>query len=296
MKRVLLLGGDGLLGSHLYLALRDHCALTLTLHGSVDRYPPGLFSGARVEAGLEAGDWPRLERLFAELRPNWVLNAIGLVKRDAAADPCASLLANTLLPHRLADLCARHGGRLLQFSTDCVFSGARGAYRENDLPDNPDWHGRCKALGEPVGEHVLVLRTSFIGLELGCRRSLLDWFLAHEHVVHGYRKARWSGFSVHETARLTRRLIDAAHPLHGTWHVAGTPISKYELLTRLAERLPERRFQVVPDDSFVCDRTLDGSAFAARTGYTPPDWDDQLDELVADIRRRWRPDSLACWI
>lgn len=296
MRRVLLLGADGLLGSHLYLALRDHCALTLTLHGPAGRHPPALFSGARVEVGVDAGDPLRLDRLVAESRPDWVLNAIGLVKREAAADPCASLLANTLLPHRLAALCARYGGRLLQFSTDCVFSGVRGAYRENDLPDNPDWHGRCKALGEPVGEHVLVLRTSFIGLELDCRRSLLDWFLAHEHVVHGYRQARWSGFSAHEIGRLAKRLIDAAEPLHGTWHVAGTPLSKFELLTRLAQRLPERGFQVVPDDSFVCDRTLDGSAFAARTGYAPPDWDVQLDELVADIRRRWRPEGPAYWV
>ncbi len=296
MKRVLLLGADGLLGSHLYLALRDRCALTVTLHGSADRYPPALFSNARVEAGVDAGDGPRLERLFAGLRPDWVLNAIGLVKREAAADPCASLVANTLLPHHLSALCARHGGRLLQFSTDCVFSGARGTYRETDLPDNPDWHGRCKALGEPVGTHVLVLRTSFIGLELGCRLSLLDWFLRHEGRVVGYRQALWSGLSAREVGRLAGRLIQAADPLHGTWHVAGVPLSKYELLTRLAQRLPERRFQVVPDDSFACDRTLDGSAFAARTGYAPPDWDEQLDELVADIRCRWRRDGPAYWV
>ena len=174
MSQVLLLGGDGLLGSHLYLALRGQCALTVTLHGAADRYPATLFAGAQVESGVDAGDSARLERLFAVQRPDWVLNAIGLVKRDAALDPCASLVANTLLPHRLAALCARYGARLLQFSTDCVFSGARGAYRELDPPDNSDWHGRCKALGELAGAHVLVLRTSFIGLELACRRSLLD--------------------------------------------------------------------------------------------------------------------------
>ena len=295
MSRILLLGGDGLLGSHLYLALRGQSDLALTLHGREEDYPAGLFAGARVEAGVGACDGARLERLIAELRPAWVLNAIGLVKRDAAADACASLEANTLLPHRLATLCAHHGARLLHFSTDCVFAGTRGAYRESDPPDNRDWHGRCKALGEPLGTHILVLRTSFIGLELGCRRGLLDWFLAQEGRVPGYRRARWSGLTAHEVGRIARRLVDAAEPLSGTWHVAGVPLCKFELLTRLAQRLPERGLEVVADDAFVCDRTLNGSAFAVRTGYAAPDWDAQLDELATDIRRRWRRGQPAYW-
>lgn len=295
MSRVLLLGGDGLLGSHLYLALRDRCELSLTLHGRREDHPPALFAGAHVETGVDAGDCARLERLLADQRPDWVLNAIGLVKRDAAADACASLEANTLLPHRLAALCARHGARLLHFSTDCVFSGVRGAYCESDLPDNPDWHGRCKALGEPAGAHVLVLRTSFIGLELGCRRSLLNWFLNHEGRVVGYCRARWSGLSAHEVARVVGQLTESNEPLSGTWHVAGGGLSKFELLTQLARSLPERRLVVVPDETFVCDRTLDGSAFAARTGYVAPSWEAQCEELAADIRRRWRRDRPAYW-
>ncbi len=295
MSRVLIFGADGILGSHLYLGLKDAHDLCVTLHGADGRYPQRLFDQARVEYGVAAGESGKVAEVIRAYRPDWVINAVGLVKRDLAIDPFASLEANTLFPHLLARLCAENSAKLMHFSTDCVFSGSRGMYRETDRPDCQDWHGRCKALGEPQGAHVLVLRTSFIGLEMACKRSLVEWFLAQKGVVRGYRKAIWSGLPGIEVGRLVDFLLRFSSPLNGLWHVATTPISKYDLLTALNDRLGARGVTVQADDSFVCDRSLDGSKFAERTGYIPPSWESLLDELAEDVRCRWVADAPSYW-
>ena len=295
MSRVLVFGGDGLLGSHLYQELHDKCELAVTLHGSLSDFPEGLFAGAHVIERVDAADDTVVTASIAAFRPDWIINAIGLVKRDRAGNRVASLQANTLFPHLLAQLSLERGARLMHFSTDCVFSGERGMYRESDRADCQEWHGLCKALGEPIGESVLVLRTSFVGLELRCRRSLIEWFLAQRGRVPGYRRALWSGLTAAEIARVVIALISREEALAGLWHVAGQPISKFDLLTALNVRLNERGVSVIPDDSFVCDRRLDGGAFQQHVGYTPPEWGVMLDELADDIRCRWHPDRPAYW-
>lgn len=284
MRRVLVFGGDGLIGHYLLAGLAKEHAVGGTLHGAWEEYPADYPAGPIAAWGVDAADERRLCEVLDDFRPDWAINAIGLVKRPRADDAVASLEVNALFPHRLSKACGERGVRLLHFSTDCVFAGSRGRYRESDLPDNPDWHGCCKALGDPAGEHVLVLRTSFIGLELSCRRSLLEWFLAQRGEVPGYTHAIWSGVTAAELVRVVGMLLARRPAPHGLWHLAGpTPISKYELLCGLNRRLGERGVTVVPDDSFVCDRSLDGNAFNQEFSYEPPSWDAMLDELAAEI-------------
>lgn len=295
MKRVLIFGGDGLLGSHLYLALKDAHELGVTLHRDAPGYPSSLFAAASVIAGVAAGNAARVSSALDTFRPDWVINAIGLTKRPLASDPYASLEANALFPHLLARLCVERSIRMLHFSTDGVYCGRTGHYSEEDLPDCLDWYGRCKLLGEPHAPNVLVLRTAFIGLELNYKLNLLEWFLARGQVAPGYRKVLWSGFSAFEIGRVSALLIGMESPLSGIWHLASQPVSKFELLQRLSARLPERQIMVVADDSVSCDRSLNGDAFNTLTGYVPPTWDVMLDELADDIRRRWVPDGPCYW-
>ena len=295
MSRVLILGGDGLLGSHLYLAMKNICEVRLTLHSETPGYPDRLFAAAHMVPGVAANDRAKLATVFDDFRPDWAINAIGLTKRPLSREPFASLEANTLFPHLLAGLCAEYSARMIHFSTDGIFSGRAGHYSETDSPDCMDWYGRCKFLGEPCGSHVLSLRTAFIGLELACKKSLVEWFLSQRGSVPGYRKAIWSGLTAIEIGRLVGRLVQRTEPLSGLWHVATPAISKFELLTSLNNRLGDRGVVVVPDDSFVCNRSLDGSAFAQQSGYVPPSWDEMLDELAEDIRQRWVPDAPSYW-
>jgi dTDP-4-dehydrorhamnose reductase len=170
-------------------------------------------------------------------------------------------------------------------STDCVFSGRHGNYRETDIPDPVDLYGRTKLLGEVEAPQCLTIRTSIIGLELANRTGLVEWFLRQSGRIPGFRKAIWSGFTTNELARLVSRLVENHPTLVGIWHVSSEPISKYELLRTLNEQLG-RQNVVVPDDSVVIDRSLSSENFQAATKYEAPTHQAMLTELASEIRQR----------
>lgn len=224
----------------------------------------------------------------ARYSPEAIVNAAGVVKqRQAASDPLASIEVNALFPHRLARLCHALGARLVNISTDCVFSGRRGSYAESDAPDPVDLYGRSKLLGEVADDRQCVtLRTSMIGLELGRRQGLVEWFLASRGKIRGFRRAVFSGLTTLELARVVGRILGGHPELYGLCHVAAEPIDKYTLLTRLASALRRDDIEIEPDDGVVCDRSLSAEALRRATGYSAPSWDAMLDELVKAIQAR----------
>lgn len=285
--RILILGGDGMLGHRLVRSWRERHEVVPTLRrdrGDYPGLPPEVASLARHGVDLLAPD--ALPEVLAEVRPDLVVNAAGLVKqRRDAHDALPSLRINSLHPHRLALLCRLAGARMVHLSTDCVFSGRKGRYTEQDLPDPPDLYGRSKLLGEVEAPGCLTLRTSMIGLELGRKSSLVEWFLAQTGPVKGYARALFSGFITAELARAIEHLSTQAEPPEGLWHLAMPPISKYDLLMGLKVRLG-LPIEIERDEAFSCDRSLDASALYARTTYRPPTWEASLDELAAEIRDR----------
>jgi dTDP-4-dehydrorhamnose reductase len=178
------------------------------------------------------------------------------------------------------------GARVMHVSTDCVFSGKRGRYTEDDLPDPIDLYGRSKLLGELEQEGCLTLRTSIIGLELQGRQALVEWALSQSGTIQGFRGALYSGLTTAELTRVVESLMTRNPDLHGVWHVASQPISKYDLLVDLFARLGRTDVEVIPDDTFVCDRTLRGDRFNRVMAYRPPAWSTMLDELSISIRAR----------
>jgi dTDP-4-dehydrorhamnose reductase len=220
---------------------------------------------------------------MAACRPQTVINAIGVVKQRAEAnDAIQSLEINALLPHRLAVLCEAAGARLIHFSTDCVFSGRRGKYRETDVPDAEDLYGRTKYLGEPGGEHCVTLRTSFIGRELTRKTGLLEWFLAQRGTIRGYTKAIFSGFTTLEMTRIIEKVLTTP-VLSGVYHVSSEPISKFDLLVMIRDALGLTT-EIEPYDELQCDRSLDSSRFREALAYRPPGWKAMVEELAQDIR------------
>jgi dTDP-4-dehydrorhamnose reductase len=207
------------------------------------------------------------------------------VKRHPEApDPVACIGVNALFPHRLGAVCARHGVRLIQLSTDCVFSGRRGGYRECDPPDPEDLYGRSKLLGELDRPGCLTLRTSMIGRELGRQRGLLEWFLAQRGgAVRGFRRAIFTGLTTPALSRILVRVIGEHPGLAGIWHVGSEPISKHDLLVGVRDGAG-LDIRIAPDDTYACDRSLDSTRFRRATGITPPSWVEMLDELCAELR------------
>jgi dTDP-4-dehydrorhamnose reductase len=233
----------------------------------------------RVVAGFDVENVDSLARLFSEQRPQVVINCVGVVKQLAEADdPLAAIPINALLPHRLARLCALVGARLIHVSTDCVFAGTKGMYREDDLSDAKDLYGRSKYLGEVDYPHAVTLRTSIIGHELNSAHGLVAWFLAQQGGVKGYTRAVFSGLPTVELAHVMRDVVIPRPELRGVYHVSAEPIAKYDLLQLVAQTYG-KRIEIAADDKFVIDRSLDSSRFRELTRYRAPSWPDLVRSM-----------------
>ena len=282
--KVLVLGGDGMLGHELYRELRDHHEARVTLRLAFPQYRNN-FVESHVFAGVEVRGSQRIEQVIAQYQPAAVVNCVGIVKqRPESEEAIASIEVNALLPHRLAIACRAAGARLVQLSTDCVFSGDKGGYREEDRPDPVDVYGRSKLLGEVTGEGALTVRTSMIGRGLYRKTSLVDWFLAQKGKVQGYRRAVFSGLTTRELARVIRMILEKHPQASGLYHLSAAPINKYDLLTKLRERLAAQ-VDIVPVDEPRIDRSLDSTRFRRVFSYKPPEWDAMLDELAGETRK-----------
>lgn len=282
--RVFVLGVSGMLGHAL---MREFEATSsLEVYGSareLGRLPEYLSADQvkRVFLGVDALDLDSVRRPLNEVRPDIVVNCIGVIKQDPASrDPVNTISVNSLFPHVLARECARQNARLIHISTDCVFSGAKGNYAESDIPDPSDLYGRSKLLGEISAAPSLTLRTSVIGHELGSNRSLVDWFLSQSGVVKGFNKAIYSGLTTTEFAHLLARVVFPRTDLAGLFHVASTAISKFDLLRMIADEYGWKG-TLVRDDAIVCDRSLSAEPFFSLTGYRAPSW----PEMIAQMRR-----------
>ena len=269
MTRVLVLGGAGMLGHKTFQLLGERFESFASFR-RVDRRlrAAALFPPQGVIDGVDVRDPVSLARAMDLVRPDVVVNCVGLIKqREDAKQPA------------LAD---ERGARLIHVSTDCVFSGAAGDYRETNVPDATDLYGRTKLLGEVDAPNVLTIRTSMIGRELFHRVSLVEWLISQRGpTVRGFTNAHFSGLTTIALAREIARLISEFPTLHGLYHVGGDPISKHDLLVLLRDAYA-LDCRIEPDDAFHCDRTLNTERYRAATRFQPPSWPALVAELAAD--------------
>ena len=273
--KILILGIKGMLGHALfhYFTSINKYVVSGTCRNKTECaawFPSKMLE--KIYDHIDAHNPETIRRVLLLERPNIVLNCIGIIKqRSEANDPVSAISINALLPHVIADLCNEIEARLIHFSTDCVFSGGKGNYTEDDFADADDLYGRSKYLGEVKGENVVTLRTSIIGHELRGKLSLVEWFLSQSGRVNGYVNAIYSGFPTIELARIIDEYVIPDSGMNGLYHVSSEPISKYELLKLIAE-IYNKNIEILPYEKFVDNKTLDSTRFRERTGYAPPDW------------------------
>jgi len=279
--RVLVLGVSGMLGHTMFRLLSQSTNLDVygtARSGSIRRF----FDSKDVEkivVGIDVESQDSLVRVFSEIRPQIVINCIGLVKQLAeAGDPLFALPINAMLPHRLAKLCGLVGARFIHVSTDCVFNGRKGGYRETDVSDAEDLYGKSKYLGEVAYPHSITLRTSIIGHELLSANGLIGWFLAQEGQVKGYTRAIFSGLPTVELARVVKDFVLPNKTLSGLYHVASEPIAKYELL-KIVAQVYGKSIEIVPDENLKIDRSLNAERFKDATGYVAPNWPELIKNM-----------------
>lgn len=285
-ERILVLGGAGMLGHKMFQVLGRRFGNTAcTIRRHMDDQTAAVLARVpgQVIEGVDVSKMDDLIDLLRQVRPTVIVNCVGAVKQRAEAhDSITAITLNSLLPHRVALAAEEWGGRVIHFSTDCVFTGNKGHYVEDDEPDATDLYGRSKVLGEPTRANTLTLRVSFIGREIHHHQSLLEWFLTQENQrVRGFRQTWWSGVTTVHLAEVIADLLEHHPTLRGVYHLSSGRISKYDLLVKL-RTIYGLDVEIEPDDSVVCDRSLDGTRFEQTTGYQPPPWDVLLAQLVSD--------------
>lgn len=282
--RVLILGGAGMLGHKLWQVLRERFDTWVTVRSGYPAYARyDLFDPEHTVGGVDVFDFDTVMRAVATVHPEVVVNAVGIIKQlPTAKDPIVSLTVNSLFPHRLAVLCQAAGARLIHISTDCVFSGRKGMYTEDDAPDAEDLYGRSKLLGEVSSPCCLTLRTSIIGRELESANGLVEWFLSNQGGrVQGYTNAIYTGFPTLVLAQIIADVIERHPDLSGLYHVSSEPISKYELLCLLHDAYRVST-EIEPFSDVRIDRSLDSSRFRTATGFTPLPWPDMVRAMATD--------------
>ncbi len=271
--KVLVLGANGMIGHVMFRVLSQHqdwVVFGTERTRSASQSQPAIAS-KNMLTGIDLTCPDSLTKLFAQVKPDVVVNCAGLTKHlPDSNDALRALPINSLLPHRLADLCLISNARLIHVSTDCVFSGEKGNYLETDRPDANDLYGKSKELGEVKDRNAITLRTSTIGHELNSHHGLLEWFLL-QSTCKGYRKAIFSGLPSIEFARVVRDVVIPNRALTGLYQVGASPVDKNTLLNMIAIQYG-KQIDIIPDDVVQIDRSLNTTLFNSATGYIAPSW------------------------
>ena len=285
--RILVLGASGMLGSTIFQdfsrdptfetfgTIRDDTLINnfaIELRGSLI---------TNVSAVEESG----ILTAMSIAKPDVVINCIGIIKQlPDAKHHFENIAINAMLPHRLAKYCTATSARLIHFSTDCVFSGFQGRYKEYDTPDANDLYGRTKFLGEVSYENTITLRTSIIGHEINRAKSLVDWFLNQSEEVKGFNRAVFSGLPTIVVSHTIKNFVIPNTYLKGLYHLSGDPINKYDLLNLIAQ-VYQKDIKIIADDKLVIDRSLNSDRFRLATGFKPKPWSDLISEMHNEYLR-----------
>ena len=283
--KLLILGAAGLIGHKLFeRGQRDFDVHGTINHRKVDFAGIPFLQTDRIVDDIDVTNFGVLEGVIRAVDPDVILNCVGITKRKPEIENRLRAIAvNSLFPHKLRELCASTGKRLIHFSTDCVFDGTQGNYNEESVTTAQDTYGQTKALGEVTRAPALTLRSSFIGRELRDGTELLEWLLSQNgERIKGFTRAMYSGISTMRMADIVFDIIKHHRELSGLYQLATVdPISKFELLCTARDAFG-LDIEIEPDADFETKPTLDGSKLRGVLDLEVPDWKTMLTEIAAD--------------
>lgn len=275
--RILILGATGLIGNNIFRYLNSCADLHVTGTYRSDKHLSFFTNFERDNLLFYDFDQALPNEIFKKVKPDVVINLIAITKHvKESLDIPRMIQINSVFPHLLAKLCGEHSAKLIQISTDCVFSGGKGNYFEDDLTDDLTFYGRSKALGEVTYGGHLTIRTSAIGRELETKYGLVEWFLSENYSCFGYEKAIFTGLTARYLAHVISKHVLPCQSLSGLYHLSVNPINKFDLLSKLA-KFYKKDINIIPDSSIQIDRSLNSDSFKKATGFIAPSWDELID-------------------
>jgi dTDP-4-dehydrorhamnose reductase len=283
--KILIIGASGFIGHKLLQVLSKDFEIYGLLHRSKKYYGDiPLFNDKKIKEEIDVLNYNRLVEVFDSIQPDIIINCVGITKRKITTNNILETITiNSQLPHRLAKWTKENNKKLIHLSTDCVFDGKIGNYNEESLTTAEDMYGRTKALGEVKSSNTLVIRASFIGLELFSKTELLEWFLSKENkTIKGFTNTMYSGVSTIYLSKIVKEIIINHQNLFGLYQLAPIDsISKYDLLF-LAKKYFKVNIKIIPDDKQIHKPTLDASKLTKRIGLKVPSWDSMMNQLAKE--------------
>lgn len=282
--KILIIGGTGMLGHQLCRVFSRSFDTFATLRGDYSEYSSfEIFDKDKTFGNIDVENIESVRTVVEQVKPDVIINAVGVIKQiPNSKDVVQTLQINSIFPHLLAKIAKDLNARLINISTDCVFEGKNGNYKEKDIPNATDLYGRSKQLGEITEGNVLTIRTSFIGRELKTKNSLVEWFLSNKgKTVKGYSNAIFSGFPTIVFAGILENILQNHPDLKGLYHISSDPIDKFELLTLIKNEY-DVNIEIVNFADFKIDRSLDSSKFREITGLQPQSWDKMVKIMAND--------------
>ncbi len=300
-KKILVLGSGGMLGWAVSKVIYSEPSFECT--GTIRNDSRSQFLG-KILPGMKFINFHAELATVEEIIPlisgfDWIVNCIGVIKPfihdDNAAETERALRINSLFPHALAKAAAQTGGKILQIATDCVYSGATGSYTESSKHDPTDVYGKTKSLGEAYFDNIFHLRCSIIGLELGTRYSLMEWFLGQPQnaTVNGFTNHDWNGVTTYHFGLICKGIIKSGIDLQHIQHVVpGNKNTKYEMLRMFAENFGRQDITInAIEAKDVIDRTLNTNNVELNrliwneAGYaSPPSIEQMISEYAGFCR------------
>jgi dTDP-4-dehydrorhamnose reductase len=212
-----------------------------------------------------------------------VINCIGILNQFADNNIGLAVYLNSYLPHLLAEITANMPTQVIHMSTDCVFSGKKGNYTENDLPDGEKIYDRTKALGELRDNKNVTFRNSIVGPDINANGiGLLNWFLKENGTIKGFRSAIWTGLTTLQLAKVMEQA--AIEKAHGLYNMVYTEqITKYDLLLLFNKYLRDSKIIIIPYDDTVVNKSLKRTNFDFN--FLVPDYEKMVSELADCIKK-----------
>ena len=248
-NKIFVIGANGMAGHMIFNYLKSHLINHQLI--SIARKHNLYLS----DYELDIQDLKNLECLILENRPHTIINCIGILNKNAEDNPADSILINSYFPHFLEKATSKLQTKIIHLSTDCVFSGTMGSYKENDFKDATGFYAQTKSLGEINNNKDLTIRTSIIGPDLNPNGiGLFNWYTNQTGIVKGYKNAIWTGVTTLELAKFIQNKIDS--DLSGIVHLVNNNcISKYDLIC-LFNEVFNFKLKVEPYEDYNVDKSL----------------------------------------
>ena len=278
--RILILGISGMLGHKLAQILDSDYDLVGLSRKKVTPKLLGLKNTNIVYHDLLKED---IQSILHEINPDIIINCVAITtRRGVEGNIQITEKLNTELPHKLDSWASLNSKKLIHFSTDCVFSGKRGNYLENDFTDADDIYGKTKAAGEVNSESTLTLRCSIIGRELYNFTELFEWLVENKNKkISGYSRVIYSGITTVRMGKIIKKIIKEYSDLSGIFNISSIPISKFELLAKLSNAF-NLNVDINENKNIKSNKVLISRKFTEITGIKPPNWDDLIEEFKMD--------------